>query len=240
MKALMNKEIGKVVKSLKANKFKPVEYVEKAEDAIDMVLDMIPEDASLEMAGSISVNQLGLINWLIERGNKGPDFSKLGKVSMADMVRTRKDVLLASTNAVTLDGKLVNTDMMGNRVSAMILGPKKVILLIGRNKIVRDLDEALHRVKHVIAPYHARTMGMKTPCAKTGKCSDCSSPQRICNVTTIISKKPPGVEFAIILVGEDLGLGWDPNWPEKRIEKIASAYRSEMAKMNALFKRSKT
>ena len=240
MTASMNKEIGKVVKSLKANKFKPVEYVEKAEDAIDMVLDMIPEDASLEMAGSISVNQLGLINRLIERGNKGPDFSKLGKVSMADMVRTRKDVLLASSNAVTLDGKLVNTDMMGNRVSAMILGPKKVILLIGRNKIVRDLDEALHRIKNVIAPYHAKTMGMKTPCAKTGKCEDCSSPQRICNVTTIISKKPPGVEFAIILVGEDLGLGWDPNWPEKRIEKIASAYRSEMAKMNALFKRSKT
>jgi hypothetical protein len=240
MTASMNKEIGKVIKSLKANNFKPVEYVEKAEDAIDMVLDMIPEDASLEMAGSISVNQLGLINRLIERGNKGPDFSKLGKVSMADMVRTRKDVLLASTNAVTLDGKLVNTDMMGNRVSAMILGPKKVILLIGRNKIVRDLDEALHRIKNVIAPYHAKTMGMKTPCAKTGKCADCSSPQRICNVTTIISKKPPGVEFAIILVGEDLGLGWDPNWPEKRIEKIASAYRSEMAKMNAMFKRSKT
>jgi hypothetical protein len=239
MTSSMNKEIGKVVKSLRANNFKPVEYVEKAEDAIDMVLDMIPEDASLEMAGSISVNQLGLINRLIERGNKGPDFSKLGKVSMADMVRTRKDVLLASTNAVTLDGKLVNTDMMGNRVSAMILGPKRVILLIGRNKIVRDLDEALHRIKHVIAPYHARTMGMKTPCAKTGKCEDCSSPQRICNVTTIISKKPPGVEFAIILVGEDLGLGWDPNWPEKRIEKITSAYRSEMAKMNAMFKRSK-
>jgi hypothetical protein len=240
MKASMNKEIHKVVKSLKANNFKPVEYVEKAEDTIEMILDMIPEDASLEMAGSISVNQLGLMNRLIERGNKGPDFSELGKVSMADMVRTRKDVLLASTNAVTLDGKLVNTDMMGNRVSAMILGPKKVILLIGRNKIVRDLDEALHRVKHVIAPYHAKTMGMKTPCSKTGKCEDCSSPQRICNVTTIISKKPPGVEFAIILVGEDLGLGWDPNWPKKRIEKIASAYRSEMEKMNALFTRSKT
>src|SRR4030042_3203857 len=237
MKSAMNKEIETVLKSLKANNFKPVEYVEKAKDTIDMILDMIPIDASLEMAGSISVNQLGLMNRLIERGNKGTEFSKLGEVSMEDMVRTRKDVLLASTNAVTLDGKLVNTDMMGNRVSAMILGPKQVILVIGMNKIVRDLDEALYRVQHVIAPYHAKTMGMKTPCAKTGRCEDCSSPQRICNVTTIISKKPPGVEFAIILVGEDLGLGWDPKWPEERIEKIATAYGSEMEKIKVLFKR---
>ena len=238
MKSAMNKEIETVLKSLKANNFKPVEYVEKAKDTINMILDMIPIDASLEMAGSISVNQLGLMNRLIERGNKGTEFSKLGEVSMEDMVRTRKDVLLASTNAVTLDGKLVNTDMMGNRVSAMILGPKQVILVIGMNKIVRDLDEALYRVQHVIAPYHAKTMGMKTPCAKTGRCEDCSSPQRICNVTTIISKKPPGVEFAIILVGEDLGLGWDPKWPEERIEKIATAYGSEMEKIKVLFKRS--
>lgn len=149
------------------------------------------------------------------------------------MRKSRKDILLVSSNAVTLDGKLVNTDGMGNRVSAMIFGVKKVILLIGQNKIVRDVNEALDRIQNTIAPYHAKYIGLNTPCAITGKCNDCDSPQRICNITTIISKKPPSLEFAIILVGEDLGLGWYPNWPEERKEKIASAYRAEMEKFRA-------
>jgi len=110
---------------------------------------------------------------------------------------------------------------------------KKVILLIGKNKIVRDVDEAFDRIKNVIAPYHAKYIGLDTPCAKAGKCCDCDSPQRICNITTVISKKPPAVDFTIVLVDEDLGLGWDPDWPEKRREKIASAYRVEMEKFRA-------
>ena len=145
----------------------------------------------------------------------------------------RKDVLLVSTNAVTLDGKLVNTDGMGNRVTGMVFGVKKVILLIGANKIVRDVDEALDRIQNMISPYHAKYIGLNTPCALTEACSDCDSPQRICNITTILLKKPPSVDFAIVLTGEDLGLGWDPAWPEERIEKIKSGYRAEMEKFRA-------
>jgi hypothetical protein len=110
---------------------------------------------------------------------------------------------------------------------------KQVILLVGANKIVRDLGEALERVQKVISPYHAKYLGLSTPCAATGECSDCNSPQRICNITTIISKKPPLVDFLIVLVGEDLGLGWDPEWPKERIEKIAAAYRTEIEKFRA-------
>ena len=95
------------------------------------------------------------------------------------------------------------------------------------------MDEALERVQKTIAPYHAKYIGLNTPCASTGECSDCDSPQRICNITTILSRKPPSVDFVIVLVGEDLGLGWDPEWPEERIEKIASAYRAEMEKFRA-------
>jgi hypothetical protein len=225
-------EIETVVKSLKANNFK-VEYVERAADAVPVILNAIPADASLEMAGSVSVGQLGLLDRLRERGNKGLQFPKPEEFSLDKMRTDRRDVLLASTNAVTLDGKLVNTDGMGNRVATMFFGTKQVVLLVGANKIVRDLDEALARVQKVLSPYHGKYLGLKTPCASTGECSDCDSPQRICNITTIISKKPPMVDFLIVLVGEDLGLGWDPDWPEERIEKIQSAYRTEIEKFRA-------
>jgi hypothetical protein len=203
--------------------------VDKAKDAVPIILDMIPPDASIEMAGAISVSQLGLLDRLRERGNKGLEFPKPG-----EFPKTRRDVLLVSTNAVTLDGKLVNTDGMGNRVTGMAFGVKKVILLIGVNKIVRDVEEAFDRIQNYISPYHAKHIGLNTPCALTETCSDCDSPQRICNITTILLKKPPSVDFAIVLAGEDLGLGWDPAWPEERIEKIKSAYRAEMEKFRAL------
>jgi hypothetical protein len=225
-------DIETVVKSLKANNFK-VEYVERAKDAVPIILKAIPADASLEMAGSVSVGQLGLLDLLRERGNKGLQFPKPEEFSMDKMRKDRRDVLLASTNAVTLDGKLVNTDGMGNRVATMFFGTKQVVLLVGANKIVRDLDEALARVQKVLSPYHGKYLGLNTPCASTGECADCDSPQRICNITTIISKKPPTVDFLIVLVGEDLGLGWDPDWPEARIAKIQSSYRTEIEKFRA-------
>lgn len=223
--------IDTVIKSLKANNFKVLHFT-TVKDAVNAILDMIPVDASLEMAGSMSVSQLGLLDLLRKRGNKGLEIPKPGD-SFLEMQRIRKDILLVSSNAVTIDGKLVNTDGFGNRVTGMIFGVKKVILLIGKNKIVRDVDEAFDRIKNVIAPYHAKYIGLDTPCVKAGKCCDCDSPQRICNITTVISKKPPAVDFTIVLVDEDLGLGWDPDWPEKRREKIASAYRVEMEKFRA-------
>ncbi len=224
--------IEKVVKSLKANNFK-VEYVDRAKDAIPIILNAIPADASIEMAGSVSVAQLGLLDLLRERGNKGLEPPKPEQFSFEEMRKNRRDVLLVSSNAVTLDGKLVNLDGMGNRVATMFFGVKQVVLLIGANKIVRDVNEALDRVQNTSAPYHAKNLGTNTPCAKTGICTDCSAPQRICNITTILSKKPPTVDFLIVLVGEDLGLGWDPEWPEERIAKITSAYEIEIEKFRA-------
>jgi hypothetical protein len=222
------KEMESVIKALKQNNYS-VLYVDKAKDAVPVILEMIPPDASIEMAGAASVSQLGILDLLRRRGNKGMDFPKPGEFSTA-----RRDVLLVSTNAVTLDGKIVNTDGMGNRVAGMIFGVKKVILLIGANKIVRDVEEAIDRIQHTISPYHAKHIGLNTPCALTETCSDCDSPQRICNATTILLKKPPSVDFSIVLTGDDLGLGWDPDWPEDRIEKIKAAYRAEMEKFRAM------
>ena len=222
------KEMESVIRALKQINY-TVLYVDKAKDAVPIILEMIPPDASIEMAGAASVSQLGLLDLLRRRGNKGLDFPKPG-----EFPTTRRDVLLASTNAGTLDGKLVNTDGMGNRVTGMIFGVKKVILLIGANKIVRDVEEAIDRIQHTISPYHAKYIGLNTPCALTETCSDCDSPQRICNATAILLKKPPSVDFSIVLTGDDLGLGWDPDWPEDRIEKIKGAYRAEMEKFRAM------
>ena len=222
----ISKDIKTVVKSLKANRFESVEFVEKPEAALKTVLDMIPPEAKVGVGGSMTLRQIGLIEGLEKRGN---------------IVNRRldNDIFLTSSNAITLDGKLVNIDMVGNRVAGMIYGLKKVIVVAGINKLVRNVDEALDRIKNVISPYHAMTMGVKTPCAVEGRCTDCKSPQRICNVTTIIEKRPARTDFTIVLVGEDLGLGWDPTWPEERREKIAAAYRGEMQKLRASYQQTR-
>lgn len=227
----MNKDIETTINALKKNNFN-VEYVEKADDVPDIILKLIPENATIEMAGSMSVNQIGVMKKLEERGNTGPGIPKPGAIIAPSLEpANRSDVLLVSTNAVTLDGKLVNLDGMGNRVTGMVYGTKQVILVVGQNKIVKDVPTALERVQKVIAPYHALNMGLPTPCSKTGECSDCNSPARICNVMTIINKKPLSPEFTIIMVGEDMGLGWDPDWPQERIEKIRFTYRKEWQKL---------
>ena len=229
----MKKEIETTINALKRNNFN-VEYAEKAKDVNDIILKLIPGNATIEMAGSTSVGQLRIMEKLEARGNRGPGIPEPGALSVPEMnPSVRNDVLLVSTNAVTLDGKLVNLDGMGNRVTGMIYGTKQVILVVGQNKIVKDVSTALERVQQVTAPYHAINMGLKTPCTKTEKCEDCSSPERICNITTIISKKPPSVDFTIIMVEEDIGLGWDPDWPEERIRDIRFNYRREWQRFMA-------
>ncbi len=229
-----NQDIKKVVASLKANRFDIVEFVEDADTAVKKVLDLIPPEAKVGTGGSMTIRQIGLRDQLLKRGNI--QAFRPGQVPPEDFRRLPSDIFLTSSNAVTLDGKLVNIDATGNRVTNMIFGPRKAILVIRQNKIVSTVDEAIKRIKYVIAPYHGMTMGIQAPCAKSGKCSDCKSPGRICNITTIIEKKPRMTEIAIILVGQDLGLGWDPDWPEERKEKIASAYRAAWEEERAAFR----
>ena len=228
MGAGINDDVKMVVKSLKSNKFDPVEFVDEADTAAEIVVDMIPLEATVAVASSTSVRQIGLITRLRRRGTRVIDTMVVpSELPFDEFLRQTLvvDILLTSSNAVTLDGKLVNIDGYGNRAAAMIFGPKKVILVIGVNKIVRDVDEAIHRIKDVIAPYHAMIRGDKTPCAIDLRCNDCKSPGRICNVTTIIEKKPLCSNIGVVLVGEDLGLGWNPDWPKERRERIVSVYR---------------
>jgi len=218
MTEINQQDVQTLVKSLKSNRFDPVEYVEKSADAAKIVLDMIPPDAKVGMGGSTSLMQLGVIEELIKRGS---------------MTRSRPDIYLTSSNAITLDGKLVNTDMTGNRVTSMIFGPKQVIVVAGMNKVVKDIPAALDRIKNVIAPNIAKNSGLKTPCAVEGRCSDCKSPMRVCTVTTIIEAKPRLTQISVILVGEDIGLGWNPDWSEDRKANILSVFKEKWAQMTA-------
>ena len=114
-------------------------------------------------------------------------------------------VYLVSTNALTLDGKLVNIDGTGNRVSSMIYGHERVYVVLGENKICGDYNEAKKRIENIAAPKNAKRLNLNTPCSHTGKCNDCDSPDRICKVETIIHKNPSDTQIYICIVDEELG-----------------------------------
>ena len=133
------------------------------------------------------------------------------KASREEIIERRRkallsDLFLSGTNAVVEFGALVNLDMVGNRVGGMVFGPKWVVIMVGRNKIVSDLEQAMERIKNLAAPANAIRHEQKTPCVKTSYCMDCSSPARICNVWTIHEKSYPKGRIKVILINQDLGL----------------------------------
>jgi len=115
------------------------------------------------------------------------------------------DLFITGSNAVTENGQLVNLDMFGNRIAAITFGPKNVVILLGRNKIVPDLDVAMFRIKNYAAPVNTMRLGKKTPCVKTSYCEECKSPDRICNTWTITEKSFPKGRVKVILINDDLG-----------------------------------
>ena len=116
------------------------------------------------------------------------------------------DLFITGTNAVTETGTLVNLDMIGNRVAAITFGPKYVVIFVGRNKIVPELDDAVFRIKNYAAPVNAMRLDKKTPCAETSFCLECNTPERICNTWTITEKSFPKGRIKVILINEDMGL----------------------------------
>jgi L-lactate utilization protein LutB len=200
----------KAVEALKRNNFGAI-YAATSAEASQAIKEMIAEGSTIGFGGSVTVQFLGIVE-LLEKGNyklinpPGVE-AKLGREERNALRRqaTLADVFLTGTNSITLDGKMVNTDATGNRVSAMIWGPKKTILVAGANKIVQNLDEAIDRVTNIATPPNCKRLGYETPCAVTGVCSDCRSPQRICNATVILHRKTFGTDLTVVIVGEDLG-----------------------------------
>jgi hypothetical protein len=185
-------------------------YAPTAAQARDEVLAMIPKGASVGRCGSMSAVELGLWEALATKpGVAIIDPYQPGlPPEEAAARRTRgliADYMIASSNAITMDGKLVNLDGLGNRVAAMCYGPKKVILVVGLNKVAPDLETAMARVKHHAAPINAIRLGRATPCVETGLCYDCKSPERICYMWSIIEGHMLANRIHVKLVGEDLG-----------------------------------
>jgi len=200
--------------SLESNNF-DVYLAEDCRAACSIVLEeIIPKlnAGSVSWGGSMTFQTA---TGLYARLKDSPDFEVLDtfskEISDSQKQELRRQALLADlfitgTNAITESGQLVNLDMLGNRVGALTFGPRWVILLAGRNKLVANLDEAMYRVRNYTAPTNAMRLDKKTPCVKTSFCEECNSPDRICNTWTITEKSYPKGRIKIVLINEDLGL----------------------------------
>ena len=174
------------------------------------VTELAADARSVGFGGSMTVAALGLAATLAAAGkviwrHGDPKWSPAEKMDVMRHELTC-DLFLTSANALTADGRLVNVDGNGNRVAASIFGPKRVVFVVGRNKIVDGgIDAAIDRIKREACPPNCRRLNKKTPCAATGVCADCSSPDRICSVTVVMDRRPSRTDVQVLLVDEDLG-----------------------------------
>jgi len=203
------KQVERTIHALKKNNFEAL-YVSDSKAALEEVMKRIPDGATVGVGGSVTLAQMGLLDALKNRKIRLIWPQQQAKSDEERLELFRKcfsaDFFLSSTNAVTEDGKLYNVDATGNRAGAMFIGPRMTIVVCGANKIVKDLEAAEKRVREWTAPQNAKRLGRKTPCVETGVCSDCSSPDRICNIYVSLAKKPVRTEVVVILVGENLGI----------------------------------
>jgi hypothetical protein len=202
------KQVERTIDALKKNRFEAI-YVPDSKAALEEVMKRIPDGATVSAGGSVTLIQIGVMEALKSRQIQfiTPIQAKSDEERLE---LTRKsfsaDIFLSGTNAVTEDGKLYNVDATGNRVGAMVIGPKKVIVVCGVNKIVPNIEGAEERVRYWAGPQNAKRLKRKTPCTETGFCADCASPERICNIRVTLAKKPIRTEVEVILVGESLGI----------------------------------
>ena len=194
----------KVIKGL-ASRNMTGYYAENREAALKKALELIPEGSVATMGGGMSVHEIGLVDALKAGSYTFIDRDEIEDKRAAMLAAYDADVFLASANAITEDGILVNIDGNSNRVSAIAQGPKMVLLIVGMNKVCSDVDGAVKRARNVAAPINAQRFGLSTPCAKTGSCMNCKSIDTICCqfLITRFSRHPGRIH--VILVNDSLG-----------------------------------
>jgi L-lactate utilization protein LutB len=207
------KRLNEVKKALEDNNFE-VFVADNAADASKIVQEeILPKTGAktVSWGGSMTFIATGLYNSIKDNPNMEilDTFNK--SLSGEEKIELRRrsllvDLFITGTNAITEMGQLVNLDMIGNRIGGITFGPKHVIILVGRNKIVSDLEDAMYRIKNYVAPINSMRLDMKTPCVKTSHCEECKSPDRICNTWTITEKSFPKGRVKVVLINEDLGL----------------------------------
>ncbi len=205
--------LANIKKALESNNFEVFIAGTTGEAQKIVLKDIIPKISpkSISWGGSMTFVATKLYGILKDNQDMEVIDTSDKKISDEEKLKRRRksllvDLFLTGTNALTETGQLVNLDMIGNRIGGLTFGPKHVIVLAGRNKIVADLGEAISRIKNYAAPVNAMRLDMKTPCAKTSYCEECKSPERICNTWAITEKSFPKGRVKVILIDEDLGL----------------------------------
>ena len=181
-------------------------YAKSKEEALSIALSLIPEESKITMGGSMSVKQIGLVEALKNGNYNFFDRNNTTDKRAAELFAYDADFYLGSTNAITNDGILINIDGNSNRVSAYAYGPKKLLLIVGMNKVASDIDHAMKRARSEAATLNAQRFDISTPCKNTGKCFDCKSPDTICCNFLITRFERHKDRIHIILVNDNLGL----------------------------------
>jgi L-lactate utilization protein LutB len=207
------KRLADLQRALEANNFEAYAAADPAAAHRIVMDEIVPQCGarSIGWGGSMTVIDTGLYQTVKARTDIEMVDTLDKQVSPEEFLERRRrsllvDLFITGTNAVTEDGQLVNLDMFGNRVAALTFGPKHVVVIVGRNKIVPSIDEAMFRVKNFAAPANAMRLDKKTPCVKTSYCEECKSPDRICNTWTITEKSYPKGRVKVVLVNQELGL----------------------------------
>jgi hypothetical protein len=198
----------KLVKALKS-RFFDAWYFDEPGEAVDTVLSLIPKEHVVSWGGSVTVAGLGIQERLAKEGYTLLDRDKAANPQERTEIMRKAllcDTFLAGTNAISEDGQLVNIDGNGNRVAAMIFGPRQVIVVAGMNKVAKTLADAVSRARNTAATANAgRVSGLKTPCSETGSCADCQCADTICNYFVTTRNCKPAGRIKVVLIGKDLG-----------------------------------
>ena len=194
----------KVIKGLESRNMTGY-YAKDKDEALKLALELIPEGSSVTMGGAMSAHEIGLVETLKNGNYNFIDRDAYEDKREAALLAYDADVFLSSVNAMTDDGVLVNIDGNSNRVSAIAHGPKKVVFIVGMNKVCSDIDAALKRARNVAAPINAQRFGIVTPCTQTGKCMNCKSADTICCNFLVTRYSRHTGRIHVILVNDELG-----------------------------------
>ena len=198
----------KVVEAFKKNMFSAI-YFKRNEEAIEYIMSNVKSGDKVGFGGSMTIKELGIQERVKSLGAVVLDHGD-PRLTPEEKMETMRgellsDVFLCSSNAVTLEGELVNIDGVGNRVAAMTFGPKKVIVVVGTNKICKNQAEAFHRLEQIASPKNCKRLDMPNPCTQTGICSDCKLDTRACRIYSVIKRKPMRTDITVVVIGEGLG-----------------------------------
>lgn len=182
-------------------------YCPTKDEALQKAISLIPEDHVVSWGGSVSINDIGLRPYVLKHRQVIDRDTAKTPEERQKLLRQALlcDTFIMGTNAATEDGQLYNIDGTGNRVAALIFGPKQVLVIVGMNKVEPTLEAAITRARSVASPMNMQRFSKKTPCALTGMCADCLSPDSICNQMVRTRRCAPAGRIKVILVGENLG-----------------------------------